>query len=101
MQPVGLTLKFTNKRYAQTSSGELMLVHHCNECAKISINRIAADDIPEVIMEVFDFSISLPIERREQIQKNGIKLLGGKNIDQVYQQLYGQTFKPELAAIPL
>ena len=101
MQPVGLTLKFTKKKYAQASSGELMLVHRCSECAKISINRIAADDVSEAIMEVFDVSISLPFELREQIRENRIKLISGKNIDQVYQQLYGQTFKLELAAVPI
>ena len=44
MRPVGLTLKNSRNKYARAASGELMLVHLCTDCSKISINRIAADD---------------------------------------------------------
>jgi hypothetical protein len=56
MRPVALTLKKTAKRYAAENKGEIMLVHQCEGCGRISINRIAADDSAEVLMEVFDRS---------------------------------------------
>lgn len=56
MRPVALTLKKTAKRYATENKGEIMLVHQCEGCGKISINRIAADDNTDVLMEVFERS---------------------------------------------
>jgi hypothetical protein len=56
MRPVALTLKKTAKRYSAENKGEIMLVHQCEGCGKISINRIAADDSTEVLMDVFDRS---------------------------------------------
>src|SRR5512139_2755149 len=47
MRPVGLTLKRSRDKYGGQAAGELMLVHQCSECGKLSINRIAADDDDE------------------------------------------------------
>jgi hypothetical protein len=45
MEPIGLTLKNSGRnKYAQSYSGEVMLVHYCLTCGKISCNRIAGDD---------------------------------------------------------
>jgi len=57
MKPVGLTLKRRNKKYARLCQGELMLVHQCSECLRLSINRIAADDIADTIYEVYRGSL--------------------------------------------
>jgi hypothetical protein len=51
MVPVALTLKKSYKKYGE-GLGEMMLVHMCTECSKISINRIAADDIAETIVGI-------------------------------------------------
>lgn len=45
MQPIGLTLKNTRVNpYTQKTSGEIMLVHYCLACGRISCNRVAGDD---------------------------------------------------------
>ena len=44
MQPVGLTIKRRDKKYASMSSGELMLIHLCTDCGKVSINREGYED---------------------------------------------------------
>jgi hypothetical protein len=54
MVPVGLTLKKSRDKYAGKQPGELMLVHRCEECGDLSINRIAADDDPQQLLAVFD-----------------------------------------------
>ena len=41
MKPIGLTFK---------KDGELMIVHKCLNCGKISRNRIAGDDNPYAIV---------------------------------------------------
>ena len=47
MEPIGLTFKYEG--YGR--QGELMLIHQCAECSHLSINRIAADDSNEEILE--------------------------------------------------
>jgi hypothetical protein len=52
MAPVGLTLKRSRDKYAPDNQGELMLVHRCITCGELSINRIAADDDPEMLLAI-------------------------------------------------
>jgi hypothetical protein len=96
MRPVGLTLKNSRNKYAYNASGELMLVHICTDCERISINRIASDDIPEVIMEVFEASLAAPFRLKHQVMTDGVNLLGDESFEIVCQQLYGQAIRPEL-----
>jgi len=57
MMPIGLKFKslkenpFTNK-----VSGELMVVHACLGCGKISANRIAGDDNSYQLLKLLDSS---------------------------------------------
>jgi DNA-directed RNA polymerase subunit RPC12/RpoP len=46
MEPIGLTFK--------KQKGEIMLIHKCLKCGKISLNRIAGDDSPEAILKIKD-----------------------------------------------
>jgi hypothetical protein len=94
MRPIGLTLKRSRNKYAASASGELMLVHQCTDCQRISINRIAADDVPETIMEVFEASLTEKVRLDIQALTNGIYLLAKENMDTVYQQLYGKMNTP-------
>jgi hypothetical protein len=99
MRPVGLTLKRSRNKYAPVSGGELMLVHLCTDCFRISINRIAADDVPEAIIEVFETSIMESTWLQKHIDENGITLLDSNSIELVHRQLFGKTEKP--AIIPI
>jgi len=99
MRPVGLTLKRSRNKYDNAASGELMVVHQCIDCDRISINRIAADDIPEAVLEVFQASLVEATWLREQILGDGINLLGGESFDLIYRQLYGLARSPALAAV--
>lgn len=88
MRPIGLTVKIATKKYSG-SPGELMLVHRCVECGKLSINRIAADDIAEFLMEVFQASLALPPEAADQISASQISLLGAAQAGLVRARLFG------------
>ena len=90
MRPVGLTHKRSHNKYAAQAIGELMLVHHCVKCGAISINRVAADDVSNVILEVFEISASISPKLLQKIEHSGIDLLGKERTDLVYRQLYGQ-----------
>ncbi|HET9946910.1 MAG TPA: RNHCP domain-containing protein [Patescibacteria group bacterium] len=85
MKPIGLTFKKEGKR-----NGELMLVHECPKCGKISINRIAADDEVEKIQKLFEESLSVPSVVREKLQESGIELLSQEDRDEFYTQLFGK-----------
>jgi len=99
MRPVGLTLKHSRNKYARAASGELMLVHLCTDCNRISINRIAADDVSDVIIEVFEDSMTESDRLWQQTLEDGVDLLGDESCDIVYRQLYGQAHRSVLEAV--
>lgn len=80
MQPIGLTLK--HEGFGRV--GELMLVHECRGCDKLSINRIARDDYEDEILSVFEQSLKLNPER---FTRQDIELLDES--DEIHRQLYG------------
>jgi hypothetical protein len=85
MRPVGLTLKRVAKKYIGQSQGELMLVHLCQGCGKLSINRIAADDDGSTILAVLEGSGDMT----NRLAQDGITPLGRDQIDLVQQCLFG------------
>jgi hypothetical protein len=89
MRPVGLTMKPARNKYAP-GDGELMLVHICKDCGQVSINRIAADDDAQSLMEVLTYSMLLPAGILERLLENGISLLDRENEDVIQRQLMGE-----------
>jgi DNA-directed RNA polymerase subunit RPC12/RpoP len=97
MEPIGLTLKITPKKFG-SACGELMLIHRCSDCGKLSINRLAADDLNEEIAAVYHRSLSLTQELREEINRAGIHLLCKSDRRTFTSLLYGNIAHP--AAYP-
>ncbi len=89
MQPIGLTVKHSRNKYQKYGWGELMLIHRCEECGKISINRIAADDQADRLMEVYRVSLGLAPDTRRNLDTSGIQLLQEDHIQLVVSQLEG------------
>jgi len=89
MQPIGLTLKQTHKRYGNALQGELMLIHRCKGCGKISINRIAADDDAARIYELFETSTHHEDQWKSDLENRGIHVLGQADLTAVYSRLFG------------
>jgi DNA-directed RNA polymerase subunit RPC12/RpoP len=90
MQPIGLTLKRTRNKYARENPGELMVIHRCTGCGKISINRIAADDNSAVLLAVFEGSFELDEDTRARLEADGIALLGAADAGIVHTRLFGR-----------
>lgn len=97
MQPIGLTFKRTAKKYAGRQHGELMLVHLCTDCRKVSINRIAADDSIEALLAVLAASARLDAATRALLAEDEIRLVDAAEDDLVRQCLFGIAFP---AAVP-
>ena len=90
MRPIGLTMKRGRNKYQRDSRGELMLIHQCTDCKTLSINRIAADDDPETVLEIFQESLQLGYPLQTLCQQYGILVLKAEDTKVVYTQLYGQ-----------
>lgn len=88
MRPIGLTLKRTKNKYG-SQQGELMIIHQCVECGKISANRIAADDIATTVMEIFHHSLHLEPALRASVAQNGITVLKKQDENIVRARLFG------------
>lgn len=89
MAPAGLTLKQRKDKFGQYSRGELMLVHQCSGCEGLSINRIAADDDPEVVMQVFETFLMNQNQLGERCRRSGIQLLQNADRPLVQTRLFG------------
>jgi hypothetical protein len=92
MEPVALALKKTNKKYEIKAQGELMLIHRCKDCGKLSINRIAADDIAENIFEIFIRSHGLDPQTRAAFEQHGIQPLQPADEEIVRARLFGFAY---------
>jgi len=83
MEPIGLTLK--HEGFGRV--GELMLVHRCHGCGKLSINRIARDDPEDMLMQIFEQSLGLAAAERARYARRDIDLLDEPT--EIRRQLYG------------
>ena len=91
MQPVGLTIKKTNKKYGDERQGELMLIHLCSECHKVSINRIAADDLASNLYEIFAGSQHLDHATHAYLQSSQVEMLNSQDDRLVRARLFGSA----------
>jgi DNA-directed RNA polymerase subunit RPC12/RpoP len=90
MEPIGLTFKQEGKdKYDKIKQGELMLIHKCLACSKISINRIASDDNPKTILKILKKSKKLNFIEKKQLQGQGILILTDKDKGKILVQLFG------------
>lgn len=95
MRPLGLTFKRTNKKYSRLGSGELMLVHLCTDCGRLSLNRIAADDDVDCLLETFKRSLGLDRPTRSGLTQSGIQLLNLMDLEAVRLALFGRSSRIE------
>jgi hypothetical protein len=91
MKPIGLTLKRTRKKYGLAQHGELMLIHQCEDCRRLSVNRIAADDDANLIYEVYQAALQLDPEIQTRLEASGIYSLSELEATIVCAQLFGKT----------
>ena len=68
-----------------------MLIHACMECGSLSINRIAADDDSESLLEVFNASLQNSYQLRTRSETDGIIMLDAEDDELVHIQLFGQN----------
>ncbi len=93
MQPVGLTLKAGKiNRYARENSGEIMIVHYCLSCGKISCNRIAGDDNAYAVIRLLNEPQKFDPVLKSEISACNICLLTLSNEEMVTRALLGTSY---------
>jgi DNA-directed RNA polymerase subunit RPC12/RpoP len=91
MRAVALSFKKEGvDKYGREREGELMLIHECSVCGRISINRLAADDDEAAIISLFNGSFSLPEKLKKKISKEGIVIAGPAEKKKVFIKLFGK-----------
>jgi len=85
MQPIGLTFRIED---AQTR-GEIMLIHDCMGCEKVSINRLAADDGEALVMNIYTASYAMPEPMREILRLQNIYVASESDDATIRRQLFG------------
>jgi len=100
MRPIGLTVKLTRRKYGY-GHGELMLIHQCSDCGRLSINRLAADDDRENLFIVFEQSLHMEAPLRLRLASERIRPLSEQEIKSVSSQLFGALDRPGLLPEPI
>lgn len=85
MKPIGLTFK----QEGEGKVGELMLIHRCEKCGKISINRLAGDDLTDNVMQAYEHSKNLSEQAKIQLAQQDIYLVSEKDEEELNRQLFG------------
>lgn len=94
MMPIALTFKNEGlDKYGKKKQGELMLVHICEKCGVVSINRIAGDDNPDQLIRVFKASLLLNQQNIDVLMQRNISILNEKDQDEIKIQLFGRGVK--------
>jgi hypothetical protein len=76
MIAIALTQKIEGvDKYGRKREGEIMLVHLCQKCGHISINRLAGDDNEEKILQLVDSQVRLPSHIKPLTDKEKVKNL--------------------------
>ncbi len=90
MRPVALAFKnYKINPFTERGGGELMLIHQCTNCGKLSPNRIAGDDNEYQILCILKESIHLNQTLVNQLKKLGLILIVSNNKEEALVSLFG------------
>jgi len=92
MHAIGLTFKKEgNDKCNNQKEGELMIIHKCVICDKVSINRLATDDDEVAILVLFHKSFLLDNATKQKILNEGIEMASLKDKERVFIKLFGKS----------
>lgn len=98
MRPLALAFKdYEINPFTGRGGGELMLIHQCTNCSKLSPNRIAGDDNEYQILCILKGSINLNKGISNQLQNLGLELIVSKNKEEALISLFGINYKNYLS----
>ena len=96
MEPVGLTFKHNGfDKYGRARTGDVMLIHHCQSCGTINLNRIAGDDCLIHLFDIFDRAERLSPVFLRKLSDQGICLLTRADKARLHHAIYGKSYRPD------
>ena len=91
MRPIGLTTKIARvDKWGQEIKGEIMIIHECNRCGKISLNRVLAEDESGEVINTFETGIKMRADKKEMLKKKDIFVLEEKDREELERQIFGK-----------
>jgi len=100
MKPMALSFKnYEVNLFTGRGSGELMIVHQCINCDKISPNRIAGDDNEYQIISLLEESLCLDENTRNKMTYLGIDVITHERKEAVLISLFGINYKEQFNRI--
>jgi hypothetical protein len=94
MQPTGLTVKDVRTNYfTGRVSGELMVVHVCLNCGKISCNRIAGDDNSYMLAKLVEEKTTINASLSAKLKSLGVNLLSWEDRSLILTAIYGNDYE--------
>lgn len=97
MQPIALAFKdYEVNPFTNRGNGELMIVHQCVNCGKISPNRIAGDDNEYQILSILESLLSLDENILNKIKYFGIDVITSEKKEAVLISLFGINYKEHI-----
>ena len=98
MRPLALAFKdYRINPFTGRGGGELMLIHQCTNCGKLSPNRIAGDDNGYQLLSILRIALNLNRDISNQLQNLGLKLIVSKNKEEALVSLFGINYKNYLS----
>ena len=94
MQPIALAFKnYEVNPFTGRGSGELMVIHQCLSCDKLSFNRIAGDDSEYQILSILNESLNLNKTLTSQLRNQGLELITTSNKEEALISLFGVNYQ--------
>lgn len=93
MQPIAIVFKdYKVNPFTDRASGELMIIHQCLNCGKLSPNRIAGDDDEYQIISILKDSINLNTDITTQLRNIGLVPITTSNKEEAFISLFGSNY---------
>jgi hypothetical protein len=91
MKPIGLTFKKEGTdKYGKERKGELMIIHECEKCGRVSINRLSADDDDGAILSLFGDSLGMEENKKNMLVGSGIDVADSGAKEDIFIRLFGK-----------
>lgn len=100
MKPIAIAFKdYEVNPFTDRGGGELMIVHLCLNCGKLSPNRIAGDDSEYQIICVLKESLCLNEDIAMKLENMELELITNKNKEEALISLMGINYKNHIGNI--
>lgn len=94
MQPIGIAFKnYRVNPFTNRGSGELMLIHKCLNCGKVSPNRIAGDDNEYRILLILKEFLNMSEGATAEVRNMGLEPITNFNKEEAYISLFGNDYE--------